>query len=100
MLGAWPILKFLFRVVAPTIPEILSTISKMKNQEAEQPSHKQDVEHRIADLDRRLAMQLDLIDTLTTQLAALQLIVRRALTIGIIALALAVIAIAIILVLP
>jgi len=100
MFAAWPILKFLFRVVAPTIPEIVSTISKMKNQEGEPHSHQQDFKHRVADLDRRLAMQLDLIDTLTTQLAALQLIVRRAHIIGIMALALAVIAIAMFLFLP
>ena len=91
---AWPIVKFLFRVVAPTLPEIVSTISKMRNQEAEQHTHQQDIEHRIAELNRRLALQLDLIDTLTTQLTSLQLIVRRTLIIGIIALLLSVIAVA------
>lgn len=94
---AWPIVKFLFKVVAPTLPEIVSTISKIRKQEGEQHSHEQDLEHHLAELDHRLALQLDLIDTLTKQLAVLQLIVRRALTIGILALVMSVIAVALLL---
>lgn len=97
---AWPIVKFLFQVVAPTLPELVSTISKMRNQDVEQHAHEQDVEHRLAEFDRRLALQLDLLDTVTKQLASLQLIARRALTIGIIALVLSVIAMALLLIMP
>ena len=94
---AWPIVKFLFKVVAPTLPEIVSTISKIRKQEEERHAHEQDLEHRLAELDHRLALQLDLIDTLTKQLAVLQLIIRRTLTIGILALVLSAIAMALLL---
>ena len=97
MPAAWPILKFLFRVVAPTIPEVVSTISKMRNQEAEQQSQEQDLEHRIAELDRRLAIQLELIDTLSQQIESFQYTLRRTLTIGSIALVLSVIGIVMVL---
>ena len=100
MLPAWRIAKFLFRVVVPTIPDIVSTISKIKNQEAEEHSQERDVERHMAELDHRLALQLDLIDQLTRRLSALQPIVRRAHTISVIALAVSLIAIALLLFRP
>jgi len=91
---AWPIIKFLFQVVAPTLPEIVSTVSKMRNPDSETDMHEQNLERRIADLDRRLALQLDLIDTLTTQLTSLHLMLRRTLLLSISALILALITMA------
>ena len=97
MFSAWPVVKFLFQVVAPTLPEIISTISNMKHQDTAHHLHESAVEVRVKEIERRLSLQLDLIDKLTVQLTGLQLIIRRALTMSIIALTMAILGFAILL---
>ncbi len=89
MPAAWPIAKVLFKLVAPSIPDIVSTISTLKNQQAEPSSREDPVLARIAEMEQRLTQQLELIEKLTKQLEALRTILWRALIIGLVALGLA-----------
>jgi hypothetical protein len=88
---AWPIAKFLFKLVAPSIPEIITSISKLKHQQEDVQSREDTLEKRLTDLERTLAQHLKLIDNLTRQIATLNLILRRTLIISIVALGLALI---------
>ena len=89
MPAAWPIAKFLFQLVAPNIPDIVSTVATLKNQQAEPQAREEPFQARIADMEQKVAQQLELIEKLTTQIDALQTILRRTLIIGLIALGLA-----------
>jgi len=86
---AWPIAKFLFKLVAPSIPDIISTISNLKHPPEDDQSQDSPMEKRVAEIDRTLAHQVKLIDDLARQIATLHLILRRTLIISIIALCLA-----------
>ena len=86
---AWPIAKFLFKIVAPSIPEIVSSISKLKHQQEDEQSREETLERRLLVIERNLGQQLELIDNLTRQIVTLQLILRRTLIISIVALGLA-----------
>ncbi len=89
MPAAWPIAKFLFQLVAPNIPDIVSTVATLKNQQAEPQAREEPFQARIADMEQKVAQQLELIESLTKQVDALQTILRRTLVIGLIALGLA-----------
>jgi maltooligosyltrehalose synthase len=87
--AAWPIAKFLFKLVAPSIPDIVSTVVTLKNQQAEPQTREEPLQARIAEMEQRLTQQLELIETLTQQVKALQTILWRTLVIGLVALGLA-----------
>lgn len=89
MPAAWPIAKFLFKWVAPSIPEIVSTISNLKKQQEGARSQEETLEKRFNDIERNVARQLELLDDLTEQIATIQIILRRTLIISILALCLA-----------
>ena len=89
MPAAWPIAKFLFKLVAPSIPDIVSTVATLKNQQAEPQTREEPLQARIAEMEQRLTQQLELIETLTQQVKALQTILWRTLVIGLVALGLA-----------
>ena len=89
MPAAWPIAKFLFQLVAPNIPDIVSTVATLKNQQAEPQAQEEPFQARMADMEQKVARQLELIESLTKQIDALQTILRRTLIIGLVALGLA-----------
>lgn len=89
MPAAWPIAKFLFKLVAPSIPDIVSTVATLKNQQTETQAREDPFQRRIAELEQTLTQQLELIGTLTKQVNALQTILWRTLVIGLVALGLA-----------
>ncbi len=91
---AWPIAKFLFQLVAPSIPDIISTAATLKQQRA--PAQEEPLQKRMAKMEETLTQQLELIETLTKQVEALQTILWRTLVIGIVALGLALTGLAII----
>ena len=93
---AWPIAKVLFKLVAPSIPDIVSTISTLKNQQAGASSREDPVQARIAEMEQQLTQQLELIEKLTKQIDALQTILWRTLVIGLVALGLALMGLALI----
>lgn len=86
---AWPIAKFLFQLVAPSIPDVVSTIATLKNQQTAPPSREDPFQVRIAEMERRLTQQLELIEKLTKQVDALHTILWRTLLIGLVAVGLA-----------
>ena len=97
MPAAWPIAKVLFKLVAPSIPDIVSTISTLKNQQAEPQTREEPLQARIAEVERRLTQQLELVEKLTKQLDALHTILWRTLVISLAALGLALTGLALIL---
>ena len=86
---AWPIAKFLFKLVAPSIPDIISTVSNLRHQQEGVQSQEETPEKRFAEIEKTVAQQLELIDKLTRQIGTLNLILRRTLIISILALCLA-----------
>ena len=86
---AWPIAKVLFKLVAPSIPDIVSTVATLKNQQAGASSREDPVQARIAEMEQQLTQQLELIEKLTKQIDALQTMLWRTLIIGLAALGLA-----------
>lgn len=96
MPAAWPIAKFLFKLVAPSIPDIVSTVTTLKNQQTAPPSREDPFQARIAEMEQRLTQQLELIEKLTKQVEALQTILWRTLIIGVVALGLALVGLALI----
>ena len=97
MPAAWPIAKILFKLVAPSIPDIVSTVATLKNQQAEPQTREEPLQARIAEVERRLTQQLQLVEKLTKQLDALQTILWRTLIISLAALGLALTGLALIL---
>ena len=89
MPAAWPIAKVLFKLVAPSIPDIVSTISTLKNQQAEPQTQEEPLQARIAEMEQRLTQQLELVEKLTKQIDALHTILWRTLIISLVALGLA-----------
>lgn len=97
MPSVWPIAKFLFKLVAPSIPEIVSTVTNLKKQEAEIQTHGSTLEVRFTDIDRQFTQQLELIDKVTGQLTHLHALLQRTLLISIVAILLSLIGLAFIL---
>ena len=96
MPAAWPIAKFLFKLVAPSIPDIVSTVTTLKNQQAEAQAQEGSFQRRMAEMEQTLAQQLELIEKLTKQVHALQTILWRTLVIGLVALGMALMGLALI----
>ena len=94
---AWPIAKFLFKLVAPSIPDVISTVATLKNQQAAPQTREDPFQARIAGMEQRVTQQLELIEKLTKQVAALQTILWRTLVISLVALGLALTGLALIL---
>lgn len=98
---AWTLAKFLIKVVAPSVPEIVSTVSALKKQRLQAQGEAQQaedaLEKRLLELERTAATQLQLVEQLTTQLQGLHQTVTIALrlAIGALILALAALAVAI-----
>ena len=82
MPAAWPIAKFLFQLVAPNIPDIVSTVATLKKQQAEPQPREEPFKARIAEMEQTLTQQLELIEKLTKQVDALQMILWRTLIIS------------------
>ncbi len=85
MLPILPIAKFLLKVVAPSIPEIVSTISTIKQQPDTRRTRGETVEERMTEIDYKLARQRECIETLTRQGESVRTILRWTLVIGIVA---------------
>ncbi len=85
---AWPIAKFLFQLVAPNIPDVVSTIATIKKQQAAPQPREEPFKARIAEMEQTLTQQLELIEKLTKQVDALRTILWRTLIIGLVALGL------------
>jgi len=86
----WSVLSFVFRVVGPSIPEILSTINKLKTDQQKETEETESLQARFTEIDRTLSVQLELIDQLTKQLRELERAIKKAMGLALLALALAV----------
>ncbi|MEE8240640.1 MAG: hypothetical protein V3R16_05185 [Nitrospirales bacterium] len=69
---AWTLAKFLIKVVAPTVPEVVSTIAKLKKQQTAQQSEEHNADVRLVELEKTVVTQLQLIEHLTAQLEVAQ----------------------------
>ena len=58
---AWTLAKFLIKVVAPTVPEVVSTIAKLKKQQTAQQSEEHNADARLVELEKTVVTQLQLI---------------------------------------
>ena len=85
MLAAWPIAKFLFKLVVPSIPDVVSTIATLKKQQPESQPREEPFHARVAEIEQKLTQQLELIENVTKQVDALQTILQRTLLISIVA---------------
>lgn len=88
---AWTVAKFLVKVVAPSVPEIVSTVTSLKKQQLREREEKENADARLADLEKTVVAQLQLIEQLTNQLQTLQISVSWAVRIAISGLVLALI---------
>ena len=86
----WGVLSFLFRVVGPNIPDIVSTINTLRTGQEEKPNETENLQARLADIDRTLAVQLELIEQLTKQLRELESALKKTMALALLALAIAV----------
>jgi len=86
----WSVLSFLFRVVGPSIPDIVSTINKLKADKQEKTDETENLQARFAEIDRTLSVQLELIDQLTKQLCELERAIKKTMVLALLALAIAV----------
>ncbi len=69
---AWTIAKFLFKVVAPSVPEIVSTVARLKKQPLQEWTEQGTADARLGELEQTVAAQLQLIEQLTNQLQTVQ----------------------------
>ena len=76
---AWTLARFLFKVVAPTVPEIVSAVARIKSQQIEDEAAQESMDKRVAELEKSLVTHVLLIEQLTTQIQVLQKIVTVAL---------------------
>ena len=86
----WSVLSFLFRVVGPNVPEILSTINKLKTDQQKETEETKNLQARFTEIDRTLSVQLELIDQLTKQLRELERAIKKTMVVALLALVLAV----------
>ena len=86
----WSVLSFLFPVVGPSIPDIVSTINKLKADKQEKTDETENLQARFAEIDRTLSVQLELIDQLTKQLRELERAIKKTMVLALLALAIAV----------
>jgi len=92
-----PIAKFVLKWVAPSIPEIVSTLTTIKQQQETPRTRGETLEEHRADIDRKFAQHLQLIETLTRQVESSRARLRWAIIIGTIALLLSLTGLAIVL---
>lgn len=85
----------LLRVVLPAVPEIISTVKAVKQNRQGTESLRQDGEARVRELEQSLEAQLQLIEKLASQLAAIQKILWRVYLVAMSALGVALIALGI-----
>ena len=97
---AWPIVKFLFKWVAPTVPEIITTVSHLKEQREHTATQEENLDKRFSEIEHNLINQLEVIGKLTLQIDSLQVILRRTLIISILALCLALLGLGLIFYVP
>lgn len=83
---AWSIARVLFRLVAPSLPDVVSTIATLKTQQTASQVREEPFDARVMELERTLIQQLELIEKLTRQVDTLQAILRRTLIISLVAL--------------
>lgn len=92
----WTILGALFRFLAPNIPEIIATVKTLKKEQQREKIELDDTAARMIELERSIAVQLQLIEQLTAQIAKLEKAFVWALWASIFALVLAAIALGIV----
>ena len=80
---AWTLARFLFKVVAPSVPEIISTVATLKKQQMHNQPVQEASDTRLVELEKTVTTQLLLIEQLTRQLQALQKTVSLALYLAI-----------------
>ena len=85
MPAAWPIAQFLFKLLAPSIPDLLSTVSNLKQSQEGVRPQEETMEKRLATIEQTLAQQLERVDTLTRQISTLHLTLRRTLILSMLA---------------
>lgn len=89
----WPLVKFLFNVVGPSLPDMVKTVTTLKPQPHQTDSHGDQRQERFLNVERKLAQQLELLESLTRQCELVHRIARKALIAGCLAIALALIAV-------
>lgn len=89
----WPLVKFLFNVVGPSLPNVVKTVTTLKQQPNQTASHGKQRQERFLDVERKLAHQLEMLESLTRQCELVHHIARKALIAGCLAIALALIAV-------
>lgn len=90
----WSFLGAILRLVAPRIPDVLSTIQTIRRDRLREAAHRQEAEARLARVEATQEAYLKALEQLTTQLVALQTSIRGILFLAILALVLAVLALA------
>ncbi len=92
----WALARLLIRVVAPSVPEIVSTVAAIKKQrlQARDEAHKEEeaLGRRLEEIEHAVSTQLQLIEQLTDQLQTLHKTVVIALRLAIAGLILSVVA--------
>jgi hypothetical protein len=68
----WTILGALFKFVAPSIPDIISTVKNLKKEERREKIELDEASMRLFELEKRLETQLQLIEQLTVQVVKLE----------------------------
>lgn len=98
----WVIARFLIKVVAPTVPEIVSTVAAIRKQrlQAQEGAREEEkaLDRRLAEIETTMATQLQLIEQLTGQLQALHKTVAIALRLAIAGLILSVVALTVLMI--
>lgn len=89
----WPLAKFLFHVVGPSIPDVVKTVTTLKQQHPQTAPRGERIQEHFLDVERKLAQQLEMIESLTRQCELIHQIARKALIAGGLAIALALIAV-------
>lgn len=89
----WPLAKFLFNVVGPSIPDVVKTVNALKQQHTQTAPRGERIQEYFLDVERKLAQQLEMIESLTKQCELIHQIARKALIAGGLAIALALIAV-------
>ena len=96
MLIGWTIAKFLFKVMAPSIPEVISTVASLRKQH-QNPDQQEALEARLVEAEKAVDTQLQLIQQFTHQLQTLEKTLSIALTMAVLGLVLAVVALGVLL---
>ena len=68
----WTILGALFKFLAPNLPDIVDAVKNLKKEQHREKVILDDTATRLRELEKRIAMQLQLIEQLTAQLVKLE----------------------------